>query len=30
LNAFVFDATKAGNVFKALAGKKVEGTEVRL
>ncbi len=30
LNAFVFDATKAGNVFKALAGKKVEGTEIRL
>ena len=30
LNALVFDATKAGNVFKALAGKKVDGTEIRL
>jgi len=30
LNALVFDATKAGNVFKALAGKKVDGTEVML
>jgi len=28
--AFIFDANKEGNVYKALTGERIEGTEVRL